>query len=169
MSSLAGKWISVFPKMSNDSLSKRSWRKRHIQRQNRVWFSKTLNIEFFKASDLPPEQYSVEAELHHSVICLWFLIFVKECEAKRLHKNARYHGISSGTLWTRVIRELKMHRHPLKLNAFTIPLNMELCLWANSNFEISLPATVFLMHFSVCCLLPSLSWWICLRLWIIRQ
>lgn len=46
-----------------------------------------------------------------------------------------------------MIRELKMHRHPLKLNAFTIPLNMELCLWANSNFEISLPATVFFNAF----------------------
>lgn len=32
-----------------------------------------------------------------------------------------------------------MHRHPLKLNAFTIPLNMELCLWANCKFEISFP------------------------------
>ena len=61
--------------------------------------------------------------------------------------NADYHGISSGTLWTRVIRELKMQRHPLKLNAFTIPLNMELCLWANSKFEISFPATViFFSH-----------------------
>lgn len=59
--------------------------------------------------------------------------------------NAAYHGISSGTLWTRVIRELKMQRHPLELNAFTIPLNMELCLWANSKFEISFPATVFFL------------------------
>lgn len=70
--------------------------------------------------------------------------------------NADYHGISSGTLWTRVIRELKMQRHPLKLNAFTIPLNMELCLWANSKFEISLPATVFIF-FSYTFRLPLAS------------
>lgn len=71
--------------------------------------------------------------------------------------TADYHGISSGTLWTRVIRELKMQRHPLKLNAFTIPLNMELCLWANSKFKISFPATVFFFFFSYIFHLPLAS------------
>lgn len=64
---------------------------------------------------------------------------------------------SSGTLWTRVIRKLKMQRHPLKLNAFTIPLNMELCLWANSTFEISLPATVYIFFLSITFRLPLAS------------
>lgn len=50
-----------------------------------------------------------------------------------------------------------MQRHPLKLNAFTIPLNMELCLWANSKFEISFPATVFFLLYIFCLPLASFT------------
>lgn len=76
--------------------------------------------------------------------------------------NADDRGISSGILWTRVIKELKMQRHPLKLNAFTIPLNMELCLWANSKFEISFS---FFFHTLAmqCCFL--FNWLLSLLYW----